>query len=108
MKGLLADFFFQTPRNLEQDDIEEIKEGLEKACTVMYNQKLVKECQAFVDTYTASILEFLANGATPKEVTCAFFRQPSKSRPKLLPTIKSYLKLYISYFVDEIVKTGLL
>ena len=34
----------------------------------MYNQKLVKECQAFVDTYTASILEFLANGATPKEV----------------------------------------
>ena len=53
---------------LFQQDIEEIKEGLEKACKVMYNQKLVKECQAFVDTYTHAIIDIIAKGATPKEV----------------------------------------
>jgi len=57
----------------DEDDVEAIKESLEKACKVMYNQKLIKECQAFVDSYTAVVVDFIAHGATPLQV-CQYLR----------------------------------
>jgi len=93
----------------DKDDIEEIKEGLEKACTVMYNQKLVKECQAFVDTYTASILEFLANGATPKEVCQYLHLCPSTGsvepvQPALREDPKCTVCVYLVNAIDDAIE----
>ena len=39
----------------------------------MFDQKLIKECQAFVDTYTAVVVDFIAHGATPLQV-CQYLR----------------------------------
>ena len=39
----------------------------------MFDQKLIKECQAFVDSYTAVVVDFIAHGATPLQV-CQYLR----------------------------------
>ena len=49
-------------------DVEKVKETLEKACSYIPNAKFSSECKTFVDTYTAAILNLIANGVSPKEV----------------------------------------
>merc|ERR1719495_2900589 len=95
----------------DEQDIEEIKEELEQACKVMYNQKLIKECQTFVDTYTHDIIEFIAKGATPKQVCeylhlCPISTTSFEVAPKsaLADTPKCTVCQYIVNTIDEAIE----
>lgn len=52
----------------DPSDVEEVKQFLESACVYMPTEAMKANCKTFVDTYTASILDLIAHGASPKEV----------------------------------------
>jgi len=52
----------------DPSDVEEVKEFLENACAYMPTESMKATCKNFVETYTASILDLIAHGASPKEV----------------------------------------
>uniref|UniRef100_A0A182MI21 Saposin n=1 Tax=Anopheles culicifacies TaxID=139723 RepID=A0A182MI21_9DIPT len=60
---------------------ENIKSALSKLCTHL-SPKLRLECNDFVDTYTAELVEMLASDFTPQEI-CVFLKLCVDQRPDL-------------------------
>ncbi|XP_053661914.1 uncharacterized protein LOC128711071 [Anopheles marshallii] len=60
---------------------ENIKSALSKLCTHL-SPKLRLECNDFVDTYTAELIEMLASDFTPQEI-CVFLKLCVDQRPDL-------------------------
>uniref|UniRef100_A0A182W5X7 Saposin n=1 Tax=Anopheles minimus TaxID=112268 RepID=A0A182W5X7_9DIPT len=60
---------------------ENIKSALSKLCTHL-SPKLRMECNDFVDTYTAELVEMLASDFTPQEI-CVFLKLCVDQRPDL-------------------------
>uniref|UniRef100_A0A182KDI5 Saposin n=1 Tax=Anopheles christyi TaxID=43041 RepID=A0A182KDI5_9DIPT len=60
---------------------ENIKNALSKLCTHL-SPKLRLECNDFVDTYTAELVEMLASDFTPQEI-CVFLKLCIDQRPDL-------------------------
>ena len=45
---------------------------LEGMCAHIPSEKMKQECKTFVDTYTAMILDLIAHGASPKDVSFVY------------------------------------
>ena len=45
---------------------------LEGMCAHIPSEKMKQECKTFVDTYTAVILDLIAHGASPKDVSFVY------------------------------------
>ena len=53
----------------DPNDVEKAKKYMEQMCSYLPKDSWKQECTSLVDTYTAKILDLIARGLTPEEVT---------------------------------------